>query len=160
MNLKFSQLPLKEEVLNQDIFPILSDGNNYVTPINAIFNFLSGDKLIEVYTSYVSNSGIWTSNTKILNDTYTTYNSNSSNYVLKNSPEVARWNSNYSTTSSLSSKWNNASTYVNEISSNFIFSDSTLVPNSSSIKNIIAISQSNYNQLTYIDPSTFYVIAS
>jgi hypothetical protein len=160
MNLKFSQLPLKEELSNQDIFPILSDGNNYVTPINAIFNFLSGDKLIEVYTSYVSNSGTWTNDTKILNSVYTTYYKNSSNYVLKDSPEVAKWNSNYSTTSSLSSNWNDVSTYVNKISSNFIFSDSTLVPNSSSITNIIAITQSNYNQLTYIDPSTFYVIAS
>ena len=160
MNLKISQFPVINELSKNDVFPVLVDGQNYISAINSVYTFLSGDKLIEVYTSYSSNSSVLISNSKLLSSVYTQYNSNSANYILITSPEVANWRSSYSSVNSTSSVWNNTNSYVSGISSSFIFSDSTLVPNSTAIKNIIAITQTNFDQLTYIDPQTFYVIAS
>jgi hypothetical protein len=160
MNIKFSQSPPKLKIIKTDQFPILSNGTNYISPIDSIYTFLSGDKIIQVYTSYSTNSSYLLNSATLANNVYTTYRTNSSNYVTLNSQKATDWDSNYTITNTNSSKWVNNYNYVNSISSNFIFSDSTIVPNSSAIRNIVAITQTNYNSLTSIDPQTYYIIAS
>jgi hypothetical protein len=160
MDVKFSQLPFLTNLKDEDYFPTLSDGDNYITPMYTVRNYLSGDKLIQVYSSYASNSSYLIDSAKLANSVYTQYFVNSSFYVLKTDFEYSNWNSNYNTTRSLSGGWNSSKNFVNSVSSVLMYSNSTLVPNSSAIKNVVAITQANYNLLTYIDPETFYVIAS
>lgn len=160
MDVKFSQLPLLEDLNKFDTFPVLFDGDNYMAPMYAVYNYLSGDKIIEVYTAYASNSSYLLNSANLANSVYTQYFTQSSLYVLSTSYDVSTWKSNYSNTRTLSSGWQDTKNFVNSISSNMIYSNNTLVPNSSAIKNIIAITQANYDLLTYIDPETFYVIAS
>lgn len=160
MNIKFSQLPPKLQIIKTDKFPILSNGSNYIAPVDSIYTFLSGDKIIQVYTSYSTNSSYLLNSAVLANNVYTAYSTNSSNYILLNSQKPIDWDSNYTITNTNSSKWVQNYNYVNSISSNFIFSNSTIVPNSSAIKNIVAITQTNYDSLTSIDPQTYYIIAS
>jgi hypothetical protein len=160
MNVKFSQLPTQNDLKDVDVFPVLSDGKNYITPLRSVYTYLSGDQFINLYTQYSSNSSIISINSNKANSVYATYNSLSSNYVLSNSLSVLNWNSVYSNVKANSGKWTENYNYVNSVSSSFIFSNSTLVPNSSAIKNIVAITQANYNSLSSIDPQTYYVIAS
>ena len=160
MNIKFSQLPQKLIIKNGDFFPLLSDGNNYMSPIDSIYTYMSGNKLVQVYTSYSTTSSYLLSSAALANNVYATYSANSSNYILSNSQKVYNWDSNYTTTNANSSKWVQNYNYVSSVSSNFIFSDSTLVNNSSAIKNIVAITQANYDALPSIDPQTYYVIAT
>jgi hypothetical protein len=139
MNIKFSQLPVTIDSQGTDLFPILRDGENRMTPISAIYTFLSGDKLIDIYTSY---SNI------------------SSQYVLTTSQSAITWNSAVDTLNTYGPNWQAATSLIEYTSAALIISDKTEVPNSSAIKNIVAISQANYDLLTYIDPFTFYIIAS
>jgi hypothetical protein len=162
MDVKFSQLPLSVTINNTDTFPILKDGENKMAPVYSIYNYMSGNTLIRLYTTFATNSSYLLNSSNLANSVYTQYFQNSSFYVLTTDEEYQNWNYNYSTTRSLSSKWDTSSTYTQSISSKIIFSDTnpTLYPNSSAIKNIIAITQTNYDNLTFKDPQTFYVIAS
>ena len=160
MDVKFSQLPFLEKLKDDDFFPLLSDGDNYIAPLYTVRNYLSGDKLIQVYSSYSQNSSYLIDSAKLANSVYTQYFTKSSFYVLTTDYEYSTWNSTYNTTRGLSADWTNTNNFVNSTSSILLYSNNTLVPNSSAIKNIVAITQANYNLLTYIDPETFYVIAS
>lgn len=160
MNVKLSQFPVKLKLNSTDSFPILSDGANFMAPVEAIYSYLSGDSFLQVYTSYQTNSSFLIQSTVKNNGMYSVYNSLSTQYILKGSIETDLWESNYNLTNSLSSGWNNASNFIRLSSEKIIFSDTTIADGASAIKNIIAITQENYNNLQYIDPQTFYVIAS
>lgn len=160
MNVKISQFPVKLTLKSNDSFPILSDGTNFIAPLEAVYSFLSGNQLVQVYTSYASNSSFLINSTIRNNSMYSTYNALSSQYILNNSIQTDIWNSNYFLTNSLSANWNNASEFMRLSSDKVIFSDTTIADGASAIKNIIAITQENYNNLTFIDPQTFYVIAA
>lgn len=139
MNIKFSQIPKTSKVRPEDTIAILRTYENLMLPVSAMYTYLSGDKLIDVYTSY--------SNT-------------SANYLLSSNPQIQVWNNTSVVVNRDSDKWNNSSNLVSSISSNFIFSNSSLVPGSSAIKNIVALTQGAYDSLVTIDPNTYYVIAS
>jgi hypothetical protein len=160
MDVKFSQLPLSLTLKSDNYIPILSDGDNFVAPIYSIYNYMSGDSLIRIYTTFASNSSYLLNSARLANSVYTQYFQNSSFYILTTDENVSNWNSNYALTNSLSAKWNSSTTLTESTSTYAIYSNKTLVPNSSAIKNIIAITQANYDSLTFIDPETFYVIAS
>jgi hypothetical protein len=160
MNVKLSQFPIKLTLKNEDSFPILSDGTNFIAPIEAFYSYLSGDQVVQVYTSYQMNSSFLIQSTIKNNSMYSLYNSLSSRYILNGSIQTDLWESNYNLTNSLSSGWNNASNFIRLSSEKIIFSDTTIADGASAIKNIIAITQENYNNLSYIDPQTFYVIAT
>jgi hypothetical protein len=160
MNVKISQFPVKLTLKSNDSFPILSDGTNFIAPLEAVYSYLSGNQLVQVYTSYASNSSFLINSTLKNNSMYSVYNSLSSQYILNNSIQTEIWNSNYFLTNSLSANWNNASDFMRLSSDKVIFSDTTIADGASAIKNIIAITQENYNNLTFIDPQTFYVIAA
>jgi hypothetical protein len=161
MNIKFSQLPQKLIIKNGDLFPLLSDGTNYMSPIDSIYTYVSANKVIQVYTAYNTTSAYLLSSAALANSVYATYSAISSNYVLLNSEKVYNWDSNYTSTNTNSSNWTQNYNYVNSISSNFIFSNPSLVsPTASAIKNIVAITQANYDGLPSIDPQTYYVIAN
>jgi hypothetical protein len=139
MNIKFSQLPVTIDSQPTDLFPILRDGDNQMTPVSAVYTFLSGDKLIDIYTKYSDLSGF---------------------YVLTTSQSAAYWNNTSNYVNKLAPEWETVSTIFEAVSSSLIFSDSTQVPGSSAVGNIVAITQENYDLLEYIDPATFYIIAS
>jgi len=160
MDVKFSQMPLLSELKDFDTFPLLSEDDNYIAPMYAIYNYLSGDKIIQLYTSYSTNSSYLLQSANLANSVYTQYFTQSGFYVLNTSYDVSTWRSNYNNSRSLSASWTDTRNTVNSISATLLQSDNTLVPNSSAIKNIVAITQANYDLLTYIDPQTFYVIAS
>lgn len=160
MNVKFSQFPVKLTLKSTDSFPILSDGTNFIAPLEAVYSYLSGNQIVQVYTSYASNSSFLINSTNKNNGMYNIYNSLSSQYILNGSIQTDVWDSNYFLTNSLSSNWDAASNFINLSGNKVIFSDTTIADGASAIKNIIAITQENYNNLTFIDPQTFYVIAS
>jgi hypothetical protein len=156
MNIKLSQLPLELELQNDYTFPILKDGENYITSIGAIYQFLSGDNIIDVYTSYSSNSA----SIQEGHNVYSSYSQASSNFVKADSQDVINWNNTYINVRDNINSWNNVTTKIQDVSGRFILSDSAVVPGASAIKNIVAITQTAYDQLTIIEPDTFYVIAS
>jgi hypothetical protein len=160
MNVKLSQFPVKLTLKSTDSFPILSDGTNFIAPLEAVYSYLSGNQLVQVYTSYAANSSFLINSTNKNNGMYSVYNSLSSRYILDQSIRTEIWDSNYFLTNSLSANWNQASNFIALSSDKVIFSDTTIADGASAIKNIIAITQENYNNLTFIDPQTFYVIAS
>jgi hypothetical protein len=139
MNIKFSQLPITIDTQKTDLFPILRDGENQMTPVSAVYTFLSGDQLIDIYTSYSSIS---------------------SDYLLSTSQSAITWNYAVNVLNEYAPNWQAATSLIEYTSAALIISDSTQVENSSAIKNIVAISQTNYDLLTDIDPLTFYIIAS
>lgn len=161
MNIKFSQLPTLSGLSATDIFPILHDGVNYVAPVSAIYTFLSGDMLVDVATSYMSNSSYYDQAFSLATSVYSTVSANSGNYVLDGSNEVANWNVTYNIVQIRKNDWDSAATFTKNTSSkNLVVSDTTLVPNSTAINNIIAISLADYNNISVPDPNTFYVITS
>lgn len=139
MNIKFSQLPITIDSQGTDLFPILRDGDNQMTPVSAVYTFLSGNKLIDIYTSYSSIS---------------------SQYVLTTSQSAITWNNTANIVNEWAPNWTDATTLIELASGVLVISDETLVTNSSAIRNIVAISQANYDLLDIIDPLTFYIIAS
>jgi hypothetical protein len=144
MNIKFSQLPVKTDVKLTDIFPILRSSDNYTVSVGTVYNLLSGDKIIDVYTSYSQNSSIFINDHTKLQDFYTNYNQHSGNYVSYGETKPLQWDSVYSS-------WNSAS-------GNLIKSDTTGVPTATAIKNIIAIPLADYQALAVTDPYTFYIV--
>ena len=162
MDIKFSQLPSTFTLNNTDNFIILQNEENKISPILAIYYYMSGDTIVKLHSSFSSNSSNWINSSAKANDVYTKFSVNSSLYIKETDFEVVQWTQNYNYTNAMSGLWQRASTYTSGISSMAIVSDTnpTLFPNSSAIKNIIAITQTNYNLLTYKDPQTFYVIAS
>lgn len=160
MNIKLSQLPTDNKLNGSEVFPILSNGANFIAPISAIYTFLSGDNIINVTTNYNSNSSYLLDGAKKANIVYSVYTVNSGNYVLQNSQEVTNWDFAFTTVSANYLDWNSATTVIQQVSGlPFIISDTTMVPSSSAITNIVAITQQGYNELPYIDPYTYYVIA-
>jgi hypothetical protein len=161
MNIKLSQLPVDSNLTGNELIPILNNGSNYITPVYAIYNFLSGDQLIQVTTSYIANSAYILESAGLANDVYSNVNANSGNYVLQTSTEVAYWTNASNQVVQNETNWNAATTYTqNNSAKTFVQSNPTLVPTSSAINNIVAITLDNYNNLTTIDPNTFYVIAT
>lgn len=157
MNIKISQLPIDYVLNGKEVFPILDDGKNFSTPVSAVYTFLSGNNIIEVYQYYINNKNVFETNNSLISSVYTNYRQNSSLFVKSNSSQVYNWNQSTTYVQNNSSNINNV---LNNFSSYFLTSDPTLVPGSSAINNIIAISQDNFNNLTYIDPQTYYVISS
>jgi len=147
MKIKFSQIPKTRAVVPAlDTIAILRDYENLMLPVSAIYTYLSGDKLVDIYTSY---------------------NANSSFYVKTNSVQMAVLNDSSTVVQRNSATWNNTTSYVgsvssfvNSISSNYIYSKPTLVPGSSAIRNIVAITQQAYDNLGSYDDYTYYIIAS
>jgi len=144
MNIKFSQLPITIDSQGTDLFPILRDGENQMTPVSAVYTFLSGNKLIDIYTSYSSIS---------------------SQYILTTSPSAITWNSTTEQVNRSSGAWDAVATAFEQVSAVFpyiMLSNPTLVPNSSAIQNIVSITQVNYDYLVtnnLVQESTFYIIA-
>jgi hypothetical protein len=147
MNIKFSQIPKTKLVVpSLDTIPILRDYENLMLPVSAMYTYLSGDKLIDIYTSYKSNSAY---------------------YVKTNGPELRVLNETSTVVQRNSSTWNNTTSYVNSVSSfvnsisgDYIYSKPTLVPGSSAIRNIVALTQEAYDNLSTYDDYTYYIIAS
>jgi hypothetical protein len=163
MDIKFSQLPPVVTIKKTDTFPILENGeDNKLAPVLAIYYYMSGDTIVRLHSAFTSNSSKWIDASEKAIDVYTKFSVNSSLYIKETDFEVSQWTQNYNYTNALSGFWQRASTYTSTISSKAIVSDTnpTLFPNSSAIKNIIAITQTNYDLLTFKDPQTFYVIAS
>jgi len=144
MNIKFSQLPVVPDVKLTDIFPILRSNGNFTVSVGTVYNLLSGDQLIDVYTSYSQNSSIFIKDTTKLQNLYTNYNQYSGNYVSYGETKPLQWDSAYSS-------WYGAS-------GNLIKSDTTGVPTATAIKNIIAIPLDDYDALVTRDPYTFYIV--
>jgi hypothetical protein len=144
MNIKFSQLPVKPDVNLTDIFPILRSGNNFTVSVGTVYNLLSGDKIIDVYTSYSQNSSIFINDSAKLQNVYTEYSENSGNYVSYGEPKTLEWDDVYTS-------WN-------EASATLINSNTTGMPTATAIKNIIAIPSVDYAALTVKDPYTYYIV--
>lgn len=163
MDIRFSQLPNVVTIKNTDTFPILENNeDNAIAPVLAIYYYMSGDTIVRLHSAFTANSSKWINASEKAIDVYTQFSINSSLYIKETDFEVSQWTQNYNYTNSVSGFWQRASTYTSTISSMAIVSntDSTIYPNSSAIKNIIAITQTNYDLLTFKDPQTFYVIAS
>jgi len=144
MNIKFSQLAVKPDVKLTDIFPILRSGDNYTVSVGTIYNLLSGDKIIDVYTSYSQNSSTFINDNIKIQNVYTTYTQNSGKYVSYGETKPTQWDSAYSS-------WYGAS-------GKLIKSDTTNLPTATAIKNIIAIPLVDYEALPVLDPYTFYIV--
>jgi hypothetical protein len=160
MNTKLSQFPFQTSLNGNEVFPILSNGNNFIAPVSAVYTFLSGDKLIDVATSYTANSSYFLNGSNVAFNVYSSYNQNSGNYITNDSLSVEDWNLAYGIVNQNYVNWNNATTFTSGYSSYAVQSNTTLVPNSSAVTNIVVITQANYDALTSIDPYTFYIIAS
>jgi hypothetical protein len=158
MNIKFSQLPKAQDAQSLDIFPILRNGENLVTSISAVYDFLSGDKIKDVYTSYNQNSSIFINDNILLNSVYTTYNQNSGSYVSFNTPSTDKWESASTKLMSSSANWDSTYTSWRSTSGNLIKSDITIAPQATAIKNIIAVPLEVYQGLLVKDPYTFYIV--
>jgi hypothetical protein len=172
MNIKFSQVPVLSDfepiLTNPEEFDVSVAGllqspdqnnANVLIPLVAVYNFLSAGKIVELTAVFQSTSGHLLSSTRVAMQGYNFYRSVSASYFLNTDPKIAKWEGNFSTTNSISANSVSTHNYVRSVSGSFCFSDTSLVPNSSAIKNMVAITQTNYNNLTFIDPQTFYVIA-
>jgi hypothetical protein len=158
MNIKFSQLEQRTDLNKSDIFPILSRNVNYTTSINSVYNLLSGDKVMDVYTSYSNNSGIFIGDHPVVQRTFTTYSQNSAKYVSINTPTTNKWENASTKVNITSANWDNVYTSWNQASSTVIKSDTTVVPYATAIKNIIALPLSVYDNIPVKDPYTFYIV--
>jgi hypothetical protein len=81
--------------------------------------------------------------------------SQTSTYVIANS---SKFTNTFSTVSALSSNWNDTYSIVSDVSGKLIFSDTTFYPTATAIKNIIALSQTVYDNLAILDPYTLYIV--
>jgi len=201
MNLKFTQFKYTNTVKDNDLIPVVRTNDNYILSAISIYNYLSGDIIKNVSTSYRTYSSLFLSSNLSANSVFTTYNQNSSFYVTTNTIQsISAFkeffeNVNFKkslssvliyTPSGTSDLWNSASTFVKSNSSNIkdtinivsnlssnwqdtyngfsslsgisVISDTTQAPAATAIKNIIAITQTTYDNLVIKDPYTFYVI--
>lgn len=201
MNLKFSQFKYTNTIKDSDLIPVVRSNDNYVLSASAIYNYLSGNNLKDLYTSYRAYSSLFLSSNLSANSVFSTYNANSAFYVTTNTVQSISavktffdivnfrsslssvivytpngssdlWNStstfvrnnsaNISSTinivSTLSSVWNDTTVEFGTLSSIAVVSDVTTTPAATAIKNIIAVTQTTYDNLIIKDPYTFYVI--
>jgi hypothetical protein len=202
MNLKFSQFKPATNLVDSDVLPILRTNDNYAISALSIFNYMSGNKFNELYTSYQYYSSVFLGSNSNANSVFSTYSNNSSFYVTTNAAQTISgiktfFDSSFFKTSlssvviytpnGNSNNWNVASTYVfsnsasiknvtdtvsnsagnwsdtysgfSQLSSIAVVSDITNTPSATAIKNIIAITQTTYDNLIIKDPYTFYIIS-
>jgi hypothetical protein len=172
MNIKFSQLPVFDDFeaiqnnvgdFNLSIPGLLqtpnADNANVLVPLFSIYAFISADKIPELITLYNSACATLINTEKLAKDVFNTYSRASATYFLNTDPRITKWESNFSTTKSISANSVSVFNYTRSVSSNFCFSDITNIPGASAIKNMVAITQANFEALTFKDPQTFYVIA-
>jgi hypothetical protein len=134
MNLKFSQFPRLTNIIKSDIIPVLRNNNNYALSALSIYEYLSGDKIKDLYTSYNAYSSIFVTNGLTTSSVFTTYSRNSSFYVTTNTRQSisgvktfldsANFLSSLSaatvyTPTGNSNQWNQTSTYVRANSASF-----------------------------------------
>jgi hypothetical protein len=158
MNIKISQLQLEPDVQKNDIFPILRNNQNYTASINSVYNLLSGDNIANVYTSYSQNSATFINDHPLVQSVYSTYNQNSGNYVSINTSTTNKWENVSTKVISSSANWDNTYSTWSQTSAILIKSDTTVAPQTTAIRNIVAIPLAVYEGLAVKDPYTFYVI--
>jgi hypothetical protein len=174
MNLKFSQFPRVNNIKDNDIIPILRDNNNYALSGLSIYNYLSGNNIKDLYTSYNMYSSLFLSTNDVSNSLFSTYSKNSAFYVTTNTTQniagiktfLNQTNFNNSLTavviytpSGNSVQWNQTSTYVAANSSNFTSTFNTVCALSGNWNNTYNIT-SQISGKVIVSDTTYYPTAT
>jgi hypothetical protein len=174
MNLKFSQFPRLNNIKDSDIIPVLRDNSNYALSGLAIYKYLSGDNIRDLFTSYKMYSSVFLSSNLSTNSVFTTFSRNSAFYVNTNRPQIidgvktflSQTNFNNSLTAvsiytpnGNSFQWNQTSTYVNSNSSKFTSTFNTVCAASANWNNSYNFINS-LSSIAIVSDTTFYPTAT
>jgi hypothetical protein len=147
MNLKFSQFKYTNNIKDNDLIPIVRSNDNFILSALSIFNYLSGSKMRDLYTSYQTYSSLFLSSNNSSNSVFTTFSNNSALYVTRNTAQSISGVKTFFDASNFrvslssviiytpngnSNQWNLATSYV--LSNSASLNETTNVINNSSSK--------------------------